>query len=305
MTSQVRGAVRALRQKVAVCGRARVGFVHMPRNAIRKHRNRRRWLRDLAGGLGLLLLAHGLALLLSRPIWRQVLVALEEERLPFDLVVVDAGHGGGDPGAKGSGLLEKDVALDVALRVGRELEDRGVPHLLTRRADEAIEPGRRVGMANTHRNAVTVSIHCNHAGDSGAAGIETHYCGWKPEPVRNWFFVRLPDPEGGGAEADGDWRSHSELLAAEVQRSLVSATKAANRGTRKSDLAVIRDSHGAAVLVEIGFLSNAMEAALLGTDNYRDLLAEAIADGVEEYIRHLKARAHGDRVAGAAQPEEG
>ncbi len=261
-------------------------------------RGRRRLLGAVAACLGVVLMALGMAILLSRPVWIKVLIALERDRLPVDRVVVDAGHGGGDPGAASNGLVEKEVTRDIALRLAVVLKEKRIPVTLTRSGDQTVSLQQRAKMANRYKNPLFVSIHCNFAERTAASGIETIFYTAKPAPQRQWRFVRLMD--ASSEIASGDGRLASKKLAGTIQSRLIAATKANDRGLKETNLWVLRMTRGAAVLVEVGFLSNETEAELLGTEQYRAMVAEAIGAGINEYLLELQrsvpsqdAEAHG------------
>ncbi len=272
----------------------------------RGKRSRQRFASAVSAWFGVALLAVGMVILLSRPVWIQTLIALERKRLPVDRVVVDAGHGGTDPGASSHGLLEKEVTRDIALRLATVLKRKKIPTTLTRRGDYAVSLKQRAKIANAYANPLFVSIHCNHANRAQASGIETYFYYGKAAPLRRWFFVRLSEAHPDLANGAG-WAT-SEKLANSIQEHLVAATKANNRGVKERKLAVLRMTRGASVLVEVGFLSNKTEAELLGTSQHRALLAEAIGEGISQYLSTLRqnlfpiAEDANEEVEGASEP---
>jgi N-acetylmuramoyl-L-alanine amidase len=215
-------------------------------------------------------------------------------------VVIDAGHGGNDPGAVSSWAREKEIAFDVALRLKALLEAEGVNVIVTRGDDTFLTLQERSTFATTDRN-LFVSIHANAADASGANGIET------------WVFGRPLDPalidtaigENGGGTAGaarteeaariasdiaGDILRETQLnyslaLADLVQGRLVDATGARDRGVRQNLFYVIRNSRIPAILVELGFVSNPGEGQKLGDAAYRGDLAEGLADGILTFLR--------------------
>ncbi len=195
----------------------------------------------------------------------------------FATVVIDPGHGGQDEGARSRGLKEKDLSLDVALRLEKLLGSYNFPTVLTRRDDTYVSLPERAAVANKIPNAVFLSIHFNHSSDSAATGVETFYADVKvpPESAWTWIgFFNRPEPVPGDTGED---------LAGYIQASLVTRTDAMNRGIKARDLFVVRHTRCPAVLVEGGFLNNALDARLLGNTEYRDRLAKAIAEGVMTY----------------------
>jgi len=193
-------------------------------------------------------------------------------------VVIDAGHGGKDEGAKCKGVLEKNLTLDVALRLERILNGRGFPTVQTRTDDVFVSLPERSTIANRVVGpAVFVSIHFNQGSGKDIAGIETFYADNKVPLVSDWtwigFFSRTEPLDSG------------EELAAEVQYAVVFKTGARDRGIRARHLYVTRHTRLPAILVEGGFITNQMESHLLNDDDYADKLAEGIADGIEAWWR--------------------
>lgn len=167
-------------------------------------------------------------------------------------IVIDAGHGGFDRGGiPGQRVAEKPLTLDVAQRVAKKLRAAGYRVIMTRDSDVFVPLGTRVAMANAQSDAEFVSIHFNSATRTGANGIETYY-----------------------------YRSDSARLAANIHRQVVGGTTTENRGIRRRGFYVLRRTSIPSVLVECGFLTNPDEARLALLSNYRDRLAERIADGV-------------------------
>ena len=167
-------------------------------------------------------------------------------------VVIDAGHGGHDRGGiPGQRIAEKDMTLDVALRLRNLLSASGYPVVMTRSTDVFVPLGGRVAIANSYRNAVFVCIHFNATGRTGASGIETY------------FYSRDSLP-----------------LASAIHYYVTGGAPSANRGVRRRGYYVLRKTSIPAVLVECGFLTNPTEAAYAQSASYRQKLAEEIAAGV-------------------------
>ncbi len=169
----------------------------------------------------------------------------------FSAVVVDAGHGGRDPGARWNRLVEKNLTLDVAKRVETILKLNGVTTTMTRRSDRYVSLDGRAAVANRYRNALLVSIHFNASRVRGCSGYETFY-----------------------RSATG------KKIASTVQRSLSANVKGNNRGTTSAGFAVLKRTSGPAILIECGFISNSSEASRCGTSAHRQKLANAIASGI-------------------------
>jgi N-acetylmuramoyl-L-alanine amidase len=242
--------------------------------------------RPLLAWIGLLLMAVSfvwLQLLPSQP-RPQVNIPPPATDGPFALVVLDPGHGGQDSGTMKAGILEKDLALDVALRAKRFLELQGVSTLLTRTGDTYVSLADRAAIANARHNCVFVSIHFDDASRSAATGVETYYAAHqisKSSSVASWLpFLERTIPESANVE--------SQSLAAFIQEALVTRTQAVNRGTTPHQFFVISHVHHPAVLVEGGFLTNADEINKLATSDYREQIAAAIGDGIIHYREVLQ-----------------
>jgi N-acetylmuramoyl-L-alanine amidase len=167
-------------------------------------------------------------------------------------VVIDAGHGGHDRGGiPGQRIAEKDMTLDVALRLRNVLSANGYHVVMTRSSDVFVPLGGRVAIANSYRNAVFVCIHFNATGRSGASGIETY------------FYSRDSLP-----------------LASAIHYYVTGGAPSANRGVRRRGYYVLRKTSIPAVLVECGFLTNPTEGAYAQSASYRQKLADEIAAGI-------------------------
>lgn len=174
-------------------------------------------------------------------------------------VVIDAGHGGRDPGTiSAAGVNEKDVNLRVAAKVARLLEQRGIAVVMTRWKDELPGLEERAAVGNKRNAALFVSIHADSAPSSSAQGFTIYVA--------------------AGASAESYRAAHAINQAMEK-------TGQNNRGVREEDYRVLMKSKGPAVLIELGYLSNAQEAARLSDDRFRDRLAQAIADGIQTYLK--------------------
>lgn len=170
----------------------------------------------------------------------------------FTSVVLDAGHGAHDSGTRTRrGVLEKDMALDVTLRVAPKLREAGFRTIFTRRSDVFIPLDARVEVSDRYENAVFVSIHFNDAGRKKVEGVESYY--FSPE---------------------------SKQMAERMVRVLASASGSPNRGARVARFRVLRSNHNPAVLMECGYMSTAAEASKIVQPAYREKLAEGIARGI-------------------------
>ena len=172
----------------------------------------------------------------------------------FSTVVVDAGHGGKDSGAyRRYGPPEKMVALDVAQRLEKKLRESQIKTVMTRDSDVFIPLNDRVAIENNQKNAVFVSIHFNDSRKRRARGFETYY--------------------HSGASFD---------LASRIQQKLMTIPNSANGGVHTANFRVLRLASCPAVLVECGYLSNRAEGNQARDSEYRELLADRIAEAIVE-----------------------
>lgn len=178
----------------------------------------------------------------------------------FRTVVVDAGHGGYDNGARGrQGLSEKMLTLDVARRLKPLLESRGYRVVMTRTTDVFVPLGGRTAISNSHPDAAFVSIHFNCSPRRAADGVETYYYDRRSAP-----------------------------LASNILREIATCYGSHSRGVKYARFYVLHHNLRPATLLELGFVSNPRENAKLQDPRIRQLLAERIASGI--------ARGHGGRA---------
>jgi N-acetylmuramoyl-L-alanine amidase len=172
----------------------------------------------------------------------------------FNTVVVDAGHGGKDSGAyRRYGPPEKIIALDVAQRLNSKLRESQLKTVMTRSSDVFVELNDRVAIENAQKNAIFVSIHFNDSRRRGIRGFETYY--------------------HSGASFD---------LANGIQQKLATIPHSASRGVHTANFRVLRLANCPAVLVECGFLSNRNDGNQARDWEYRELLADRIAEAIVE-----------------------
>ncbi|HHW60571.1 MAG TPA: SH3 domain-containing protein [Syntrophomonadaceae bacterium] len=189
---------------------------------------------------------------------------------PIDgkLVVLDPGHGGSESGASYAGIYEKDITLDIALRTGKILQSRGIPVIYTRDSDVYVSLGERGRIANAANATCFVSIHCNAFTQPSAHGIETWF--WAPSHTPRLY----------------EQRQQRQALASALQNQLVADLQRANRGVKEGNLQVLRDTNMPSALVEVMFLSNPEERSMLVSDYYKQVAAQAIADGIINYLQN-------------------
>lgn len=177
------------------------------------------------------------------------------------MLLIDAGHGGRDPGAVGKSLKEKDVTLKLAIMLEETLRTAGVPCALTRTEDTTLSLKSRVAFANRSKGTHFISLHVNAAKNLEANGVEVY------------------------TSASGGERTE---LAKKVQAALVSTTHLKDRGIKHRAFYVLRNTKQPAILVELGFITNPQERDLLCDDDFLCLAANAIAQEYMAHIGHLK-----------------
>lgn len=211
-----------------------------------------------------------------------------EETAPVDvevadhrqLVILDPGHGGSQPGTVAGGNLEKELNLDTAQRVAALLRKQDIRVEFTREDDRNLKLNERAVIANKRPAALFVSIHHNANRLSQPHGAEVHYTFPKPSSVARSQRLLFAVDDG---EEFVDRRS--ETLAFEIQRELCAASGANDRGIKNGMLAMTRWVSAPAVLVECGFLSNPTESQKLSTSSYRDKVSKGIANGIVAYLK--------------------
>jgi N-acetylmuramoyl-L-alanine amidase len=215
-------------------------------------------------------------------------------------IVIDAGHGGHDSGTIGPrGIEEKDIALDVALRLGRLLQQRlGAEVIYTRRTDKFVPLEERTAIANAAQADLFLSIHANSSSDPDVRGVETYFMNFttsadamavasRENADSNRSVYELSDlvrKIALSAKID-----ESREFAADVQQQLYSGLLSGNagmknRGVKQAPFVVLIGAQMPSILAEISFLTNREDAAELSRPRYRERLAEALYGGVAEYI---------------------
>lgn len=191
-------------------------------------------------------------------------VSVVEEDIKKSTIVVDIGHGGSDKGTINSrytgSVLEKDINLDIGTKLINKLSAiEGIEVIPTRVDDSFISLRERAEIGNENNADVFISIHCNATsdGNSDVEGIETYY--YKED-------------------------NNSKLLADKVQENMIRSLNKNDRGVKKENYQVLRESENPAILVECGFLTNELEREQLSDDVYQDILVSAIVRGIMEYM---------------------
>jgi N-acetylmuramoyl-L-alanine amidase len=214
--------------------------------------------------------------------------------VPKMRIVVDAGHGGWDLGTVGKhGLLEKDVVLEVAQRLGKLLETRlGAEVILTRNDDTYIPLDERAGMANQAQADLFVSVHANYSDLPSARGVETYYTNTFSSPNAKDMETRQPGGKNPGVRLSAaelhERIEQSRRLAGSVQRSLhgtlaVQSPGLRDRGVKEASYVVLTETAMPGILAEVSFVSSPADEQRLSTDGYREQIAEAIYKGIARY----------------------
>jgi N-acetylmuramoyl-L-alanine amidase len=225
----------------------------------------------------------------------------------FGTVVVDAGHGGEDQGARGpKGLLEKDLVLDLARRLAAELTAQGLTVVMTRDSDHFVTLDDRTRIANDSRTDLFVSIHANASKLHDVSGIETFFA--SPEATDESARAlaqqeNLAFGEAAARMAEGDpvRAILGDLLATEhladaqefarlAQRRIATAEASRSRGVKQAPFVVLMGVHAPAVLVEVGFITNPREEGRLSSEKERGRLVTGLAGAVAAFRERQDAR---------------
>lgn len=177
------------------------------------------------------------------------------------IIAIDPGHGGSEPGSSGIGIIEKDLNLDVSLRVQKKLEKAGIKVVMTRTTDKTVALNDRVPLALKGNADTFVSIHSNAHPNTSANGTESFYS-------RAVLDSRAED---------------SKQLASLIQKRLLVALNTTNRGVKEMGFRVIKVNPLPAALIELGFITNTGDAAKLKQNVYKEKAADAIFLGIVDY----------------------
>ncbi|HEY0786476.1 MAG TPA: N-acetylmuramoyl-L-alanine amidase [Acidobacteriaceae bacterium] len=237
--------------------------------------------------------------------------------LKIGRIVVDAGHGGHDSGTLGpGGIEEKDVVLDVALRLGRLLKQRlGADVIYTRDDDTFIPLETRTAIANKAQADLFISVHANSSQDAGARGVETYYLNFtssadalevaaRENAVSQQSIHQLSDLVKKITLQDKI--AESREFAGDVEQSLYTGLETGNpglrdRGVKKAPFVVLIGANMPSILAEISFLTNPDDAHQLRDGEYRQRIAESLYRGVAKYVGSLsgvRLAESGSRPAG-------
>jgi N-acetylmuramoyl-L-alanine amidase len=213
-------------------------------------------------------------------------------------IVIDAGHGGDDTGARGAqGTVEKNVTLSVARRLKASVESRlGVRVLLTRDGDQTVASDQRAALANNNKADLFISLHANASVRPNVAGLEVFYlnlAGYGDEAQRaaSGRADALPVVGGGSREIEiTPWEmaqarhiDHSAAFARAIEASLRDRVPMSPRALQQAPLRVLVGANMPAVLVEMGFLTNPQEEQQLAGDERQNVIVQALVDGILRY----------------------
>ena len=224
--------------------------------------------------------------------------------LGISRIVIDPGHGGHDPGARGSGLTESGVVLDVALRVKQILANQpAIDVILTRNTDVFIPLKERTAIANRHGADLFLSIHANANDNRKVRGVETYFLNFASDSEAETLAAR----ENSASEETmrdlsglveritlnnklDESRDLAEMVQQTMHSELVSInTKLRNLGVKQAPFVVLIGAEMPSVLAEISFLSNRAESLLLKTDEYRQAIAQGLVQAILRYQESLKS----------------
>jgi len=226
--------------------------------------------------------------------------------LKIGRIVIDPGHGGHDTGTIGpTGLMEKDLCLDVALRLGKIIEQRlpGADVIYTRSDDTFVPLEERTNIANQAKADLFISIHANSSHDSGARGIETYYLNMKGSAEAMEVAARenataqegVHDLEGLVKKiAQTEKIDESKEFAQDIQDSLAKRIQKntrtiKDRGVRKAPFVVLIGADMPSILTEISFLSNPSDEKLLKQPEQRQRVAEGLFQGISSYLQNMNS----------------
>jgi N-acetylmuramoyl-L-alanine amidase len=218
-------------------------------------------------------------------------------------IVIDAGHGGHDPGASAFGVSESELVLDVTLRLEKLLQEQpGIDVVLTRRTNDYLSLEERTEIANRESADLFLSIHANASANAAARGVETYFLNFALNPQAEAVAARENAASGKTmsslpgiikAITLNSKLNESRDFATSVQRSLVRGMRGGNKalkdlGVKQAPFMVLIGAAMPSVLAEISFVTNEQEARLLKLPGYRQRIAESLLAGILRYQQSLK-----------------
>ncbi|MDE7468879.1 MAG: N-acetylmuramoyl-L-alanine amidase [Desulfovibrionaceae bacterium] len=230
---------------------------------------------------------------------------LQQLGLRIKTVVIDAGHGGKDPGTVGNGIVEKEQTLIFAKELGKKLQSAGYTVYYTRTTDVYIPLEKRTELANTKKADLFISLHCNSHHDSSIAGFETYYLSVQGSDKRAAFVASREN----GVSANklnslqiilsditlDSKQEESKDIAHHIQRSVLARAKQysytiKDKGVRSAPFFVLLGARMPSVLVELGYVSNKQEANILVQASYRKAVIQGILDAIQSYQKSLATK---------------
>ena len=223
--------------------------------------------------------------------------------LSVSRIVIDPGHGGHDPGAKGKSITEAELVLDIGLRVEKLLRKvPGTEVMLTRRTNEFVPLQERTAIANREGADLFLSIHANASPNPSKHGVETYFLNFASNMAAASVAARENAASGQAMGALPDFLraialnnklDESRDFATEVQNAIVERLRKSNKtvkdlGVKQAPFLVLIGAAMPSVLAEISFVTNAPEAKLLRGNAYRQRIAEALASAIGKYQKSLK-----------------
>jgi len=216
-------------------------------------------------------------------------------------VVIDAGHGGKDPGAVSrSGVKEKSITLDIAKRLKKVLESKGIRVILTRSSDQYVSLSRRAQVSNKSGADLFISIHVNSFKSRRAYGFETYYFSQASDNVARALEIAENAAYVNEVSSSNSSRNLKAIVGDMIYTENIAASKeiakhicdntcriigVRNRGIKSARFAVLKKADIPAILVEVGFISNPKEEKALRNSFYRQQIAEGLASGISNYRR--------------------
>ncbi len=225
----------------------------------------------------------------------------------IDVIVIDPGHGGKDPGAiSRHKTREKDIVLAIAKKVARKLRKKGFKVILTRDDDRFITLGQRARIANKSKCDLFVSIHANYSKGTRAHGIETYFLSeartkWERSVAafeNSVIKYEIKEKVGNknilkwilGDMAQNEFLRESQDLAAFVQESIIKKTGSLDRGVKQAGFYVLRGVYAPSILIETGFITNPREEKLLKSRKYQNKIADGIVTGILKYKSYYERK---------------
>lgn len=250
-------------------------------------------------------------LLLSLFLYLSFVTSAHAQGYKIKTIVIDAGHGGVKPGARGAISWEKDVALKVALKLGTTLQEAlpNIKVVQTRKTDVDVDWYRRAEIANELKADLFISIHCNSmpAGHQSVRGTETFVGAYRrinemdaglkenEEIIKDKNYKKKASYDPTDPEEvillslyKSLYRSKSLALASYIQKNYTDVNKRVNRGVKEQGLLILQRAAMPSVLTEIGFISNAEEERYINSDEGQEEIVMAIVNAIKQYKKEVE-----------------